>query len=101
VEASAGVHLYRVLEEALNSAARHSGARQARVRLRFEPEALQLEVEDHGKGLANNGSRQGIGLVGMRERAELLSATLQFSKPLEGGTLVRLRVPRAKCESHA
>jgi len=101
VDGSAGVHLYRVLQEALNNVARHSGASQARVRLRFEPEALQLEVEDHGKGLANNGSRQGIGLVGMRERAELLSATLEFSKPLEGGTLVRLRVPRAKCESHA
>ncbi|HKC71494.1 MAG TPA: hypothetical protein VKB60_07715, partial [Terriglobales bacterium] len=61
----------------------------------------QLEVEDHGKGLSNNGARQGIGLVGMRERAELLDASLEFSQPLEGGTLVRLRVPRAKCESHA
>jgi signal transduction histidine kinase len=73
----------------------------AGVRLRFEPEVLQLEVEDHGKGLSNNGARQGIGLVGMRERAELLDAGLEFSQPLEGGTLVRLRVPRAKCESHA
>ncbi|HET7750131.1 MAG TPA: ATP-binding protein [Terriglobales bacterium] len=101
VEGSAGVHVYRVLQEALNNVARHSGARQAWVRLRFEPESLQLEVEDHGKGLSNNGARQGIGLVGMRERAELLGASLQFSQPLEGGTLVRLRVPRAKCESHA
>jgi signal transduction histidine kinase len=101
VDGSAGVHVYRVLQEALNNVARHSGARQAWVRLRFEPEALQLEVEDHGKGLSNNGARQGIGLVGMRERAELLDASLQFSQPLEGGTLVRLRVPRAKCESHA
>lgn len=101
VDGSAGVHVYRVLQEALNNVARHSGARQAWVRLRFEPEELQLEVEDHGKGLSNNGSRQGIGLVGMRERAELLDASLQFSQPLEGGTLVRLRVPRAKCESHA
>jgi signal transduction histidine kinase len=101
VDGSAGVHVYRVLQEALNNVARHSGARQAWVRLRFEPEALQLEVEDHGKGLRNNGARQGIGLVGMRERAELLGASLQFSQPLEGGTLVRLRVPRAKCESHA
>jgi signal transduction histidine kinase len=101
VEGSAGVHVYRVLQEALNNVARHSGARQAWVRLRFEPQALQLEVEDHGKGLSNNGARQGIGLVGMRERAELLDASLQFSQPLEGGTLVRLRVPRAKCESHA
>ncbi|HTM42414.1 MAG TPA: histidine kinase [Terriglobales bacterium] len=101
VDGSAGVHVYRVLQEALNNVARHSGAPQAWVRLRFEPEALQLEVEDHGKGLSNNGARQGIGLVGMRERAELLDASLQFSQPLEGGTLVRLRVPRAKCESHA
>ncbi len=101
VDGSAGVHVYRVLQEALNNVARHSGARQAWVRLRFQPELLQLEVEDHGKGLMNNGSRQGIGLVGMRERAELLGGTLQLSQPLEGGTLVRLRVPREKCESHA
>jgi signal transduction histidine kinase len=101
VDGSAGVHVYRVLQEALNNVARHSGARQAWVHLRFEPEALQLEVEDHGKGLSNNGGRQGIGLVGMRERAVLLGASLEFSQPLEGGTLVRLRVPRAKCENHA
>jgi signal transduction histidine kinase len=101
VDGSAGVHVYRVLQEALNNVARHSGARQAWVRLRFEPEALGLEVEDHGKGLSNNGARQGIGLVGMRERAELLEASIQFSQPLEGGTLVRLLVPRTNCESHA
>jgi len=101
VEGSAGVHVYRVLQEGLNNVARHSGARQAWVRLRFEPAALQLEVEDHGKGLASNGARPGIGLVGMRERAELLNANIQFSQPPEGGTLVRLRVPRERCESHA
>ena len=101
VDGCAGVHVYRVLQEALNNVARHSGARQAWVRLRFDPDALQLEVEDHGKGLSNNGARQGIGLVGMRERAELLDASLQFSQPLEGGTLLRLRVPRAKCERDA
>ncbi|HTM86848.1 MAG TPA: ATP-binding protein, partial [Terriglobales bacterium] len=100
VDGSAGVHVYRILQEGLNNVARHSEARQAWVRLRFEPTALQLEVEDHGKGLSNNGARPGIGLVGMRERAELLSANLQFSQPAEGGTLVRLRVPREKCENH-
>ncbi|HEX6906761.1 MAG TPA: histidine kinase [Terriglobales bacterium] len=101
VEGSAGVHVYRVLQEGLNNVARHSGARQAWVRLRFEPAALQLEIEDHGKGLAGNGARPGIGLVGMRERAELLNANIQFSQPPEGGTLVRLLVPREKCEHHA
>ena len=101
VDGSAAVHIYRVLQEALNNVARHSGARQAWVRLHFEPAALQLEVEDHGKGLTNNGARQGIGLVGMRERAELLSGSIEFSQPLPGGTVVRLRVPRTTCEGHA
>ncbi|HXZ79415.1 MAG TPA: histidine kinase, partial [Terriglobales bacterium] len=47
VDGSTGIHIYRVLQEALNNVARHSGARQAWVRLQFLPDALQLEVEDH------------------------------------------------------
>ncbi len=88
-----GVHVYRILQEALNNVARHAGVRQAWVRLRFRPGALELEVEDHGKGFGARSSRQGIGLVAMRERAELLGGTINFLQPESGGTLVRLRVP--------
>lgn len=101
LEGSVGVHIYRVLQEALNNVTRHSGARQAWVRLRFLPEMLELEVEDHGKGFAPQSARQGIGLVAMRERAELLGGRVEFLKPADGGTLVRLRVPLGKMESHA
>lgn len=91
---SVGVHIYRVIQEALNNIKRHSGAQRAWVRLRFAAQALEVEIEDHGRGLTViNGSR-GIGLVGMRERALLIGAELQFAQPAEGGTLVRLRVPR-------
>jgi signal transduction histidine kinase len=83
----------------LNNVARHSEARQAWVRFRFLEDALELEVEDHGIGLAKHDRRQGIGLVAMRERAELLNGNIEFVQPLENGTLirgtlVRLRVPR-------
>src|ERR1700678_2418151 len=54
VDGSIGVHIYRILQEALNNVARHSGARQAWVRLNFLAESLELEIEDHGKG--NDGS---------------------------------------------
>jgi signal transduction histidine kinase len=101
VDGNIGVHIYRVLQEALNNVTRHSGAKQAWVRLRFDPKALQLEVEDHGTGFDRQGSKQGIGLVAMRERAELLGGTLEFLKPNEGGTLVRLRVPVDRAEAHA
>jgi signal transduction histidine kinase len=101
VNGSAAVHVYRVLQEALNNVARHSGAKQAWVRLAFAPEHLQLEVEDHGSGFSAVRPRQGIGLVAMRERAELLGGTIAFERPAEGGALVRMTVPRRILEPHA
>ena len=98
---SAGIHIYRVVQEALNNVARHSGAKKAWVRLRFLPEALQVDVEDHGSGFVAQQARLGIGLVAMRERAELLGGTLEFSQPAEGGTLVRLVVPKERPEPDA
>lgn len=100
VNGNAAVHVYRVLQEALNNVARHSGAHEALVRLQFLRDALQLEVEDHGAGLVARSSKQGIGLVAMRERAELLRGEIEFLRPSEGGTLVRLRIPRDMPDSH-
>jgi len=100
VNGNSAVHVYRVLQEALNNVARHSGAREALVRLQFLADTLQLEVEDHGSGFVAHSSKQGIGLVAMRERAELLRGAIEFLKPPEGGTLVRLRIPRDMPDSH-
>jgi signal transduction histidine kinase len=97
------IHVYRVLQEALNNVARHSGSNDVRVRLRTSPSRLELEVEDHGIGFqlpagqpadasSVNGQR-GLGLVAMRERAEIVGGTIEFQKMPEGGTLVRMTVP--------
>jgi signal transduction histidine kinase len=101
VRGTAGIHVYRVLQEALNNVTRHSGANKAWVRLRFLTDRLELEVEDHGKGFATEAANPGIGLVAMRERAELLEGRIEFAQPPAGGTLVRLTIPREKAESHA
>jgi signal transduction histidine kinase len=90
------IHVYRVLQEALNNLAKHSGSPLAVVRLAFPPGQLSLEVEDRGRGLpeARNGNaRRGIGMTAMRERAELLHGRFEVLRPEEGGALVRLRVP--------
>ena len=100
VDGGAGVHIYRVLQEALNNVARHSGAKQAWVRLLFLPDAVELEVEDHGVGFADRPKKQGIGLVAMRERSELMGGRIVFSRPPEGGTRVHLFVPREKAEGY-
>jgi signal transduction histidine kinase len=87
------IHVYRVLQEAISNVARHSGTKSARVRLRCNERQLELEVEDHGTGLSPGPLRRGLGLVAMRERAELLGGTLELLRPRDGGTLVRLAVP--------
>ncbi len=94
VNGNTAVHVYRVLQEALNNVARHSGATKAWVRLKFLPASLELEVEDHGSGFPVERPRQGLGLVAMRERAQLLSGSIAFERPAAGGTLVKLKVPR-------
>jgi len=99
VEASAAVQIYRVLQEALNNVARHSGAKQAWVRLRFLAATLELEVEDHGVGFSGRPAKQGIGMVAMRERSELMGGRIVFSIPAAGGTLLHLRVPRDRVEA--
>ncbi len=87
------IHVYRVLQEALGNVARHSGADRAWVRLSVADNVLALDVEDHGRGLTPDRSKRGLGLIAMRERAELVGGVLEFLTPAEGGTLVRLRIP--------
>jgi signal transduction histidine kinase len=100
LDGNAGVQVYRVLQEALNNVKRHAGAREAWVRLKFQNDSISLEVEDRGKGFAPNAGHQGIGLVGMRERAELVGGTLQVLRRDGGGTIVRLTVPAEEVEAH-
>ncbi len=89
------IHVYRVLQEALNNLARHSRSSLARVRAKFSAERLELEIEDNGVGFDEQATvgKRGIGMVAMRERADLLHAKLEFLHPAAGGTLVRLDVP--------
>jgi signal transduction histidine kinase len=89
------IHVYRVLQESLNNLARHSRSISAWVRVRFSTELLELEVEDRGIGLSpeSDAASRGMGMIAMRERAQLLSGKIEFLRPENGGTLVRLHVP--------
>ena len=100
LDQSVAIHVYRVAQEALNNVARHSRASRAAVRLHYSPECLVLEVEDGGVGIHNAGVTRGMGLVSMRERAELVHGKLDLLKAEAGGVLVRLTVPLAPEEAH-
>jgi len=92
VDRGLAIHLYRVMQEALNNVARHSKSTTASVRLRFLPESVILEVEDRGVGFGSR-KKQGMGLVSMRERAEMVNGRVEFLDGEGGGALVRLTAP--------
>jgi len=90
-----GISLFRVLQEALSNAVKHSGARHCRVTLRGTPDALHLEVADDGCGFdvgeAQRG--QGLGLISMQDRLKLLNGDVVIESRAGSGTTVRASVP--------
>ena len=86
--------IWRILQEAIINAERHAEAAQITVRCFLEPGEARLEVVDDGKGTAATAPlrRDAYGILGMRERADAIGATLAISSPPGKGTTVRLRI---------
>jgi PAS domain S-box-containing protein len=91
---------YRVLQESLTNAARHAGADQIRVALRHGSHGVSLSVEDNGRGfdpggvISSSNQEGGIGLLGMRERLELLGGRLEINSRPGRGTRLVACIPR-------
>jgi signal transduction histidine kinase len=94
----AGVDLcaYRIVQEGLTNALKHAGPAHAEVVLRYAPRALDVEVRDDGRGLAQrNGDGAGHGLIGMRERVGLYGGSLKTGPRPGGGFEIHARLPLA------
>jgi signal transduction histidine kinase len=87
--------VYRVAQEALHNALRHSGAGTICVSLFARRRRVILEVADGGRGFAAEAAPGGLGLASMRERAASAAGTLTVRSALGEGTLVRLELPAA------
>jgi signal transduction histidine kinase len=87
-------HLYRIGQEAMSNAARHSQASRITVTLEADYGELTLRVEDNGIGLPPDRRATGMGLRSMDCRASLISGTLAVASGSAGGTRVTCRVPR-------
>lgn len=87
--------LYRVLQEALQNATKHSGARHFKVSLRGEANDIDLTVQDSGIGfeLEDAIRGRGLGLSSMQERLKLVNGQLFIESKLQQGTTVQARVP--------
>ena len=89
-----GVELaaYRIVQEALTNARRHAPGAAVDVELRYAPGALLVRVRDNGYG-AGPASGGGLGLVGMRERAQAAGGSVRAGRAADGGFLVEATLP--------
>ena len=91
------VCVYRIVQEAFNNIVQHSGATACTVSLSAGEGALRLVVEDNGQGLGRfprpADTRQGLGLIGMRERAQALGGTFLIENAPSGGTRISVTLP--------
>ena len=95
--------LFRVTQEALQNALKHSGIGQFSVVLRSSEKEIQLEVSDRGAGFDVEGAKldRGLGLVSMQERAHLVHGTFTIESSENGGTRILVRVPLADAQLKA
>ncbi len=88
---------YRIAQEGLTNALRHSGATEATVRVRYGDRHLDVEVVDNGRGLsadaAAGSASSGHGLVGIRERVALYDGTVSVTPGPSGGLRLAARLP--------
>jgi signal transduction histidine kinase len=93
VQLPAGLNLtvYRLVQEGLTNALRHSGAQQAEVLVRYEPRAVEIAVTDDGCGPTN--ATSGHGLIGLSERVSVYGGQLSTGGLQRGGFELRARLP--------
>jgi signal transduction histidine kinase len=92
LSAEAELALFRVAQECLENARKHSGTRRAAIHLGREDGRIVLRVADEGRGVSADGSR-GLGLVGMRERVEAVGGALRIESQEGRGASIEAAVP--------
>jgi signal transduction histidine kinase len=85
--------VYRIVQEATQNCIRHSGGKQLTISVEFRPALLRVHIADDGQGFAAGAVVAGLGLVGMRERAQAVGGTLWVQSAPGQGTKVTLEIP--------
>jgi NarL family two-component system sensor histidine kinase LiaS len=95
------LEILAIVREAIVNAEKHADASLIRVEARHENDVLLIEVADNGIGFDSSASMGGYGLRSMRERAELIGATIRIASRMQDGTSILIQVPVAGARATA
>jgi len=92
--------IYRIVQEALNNVSKHAHAQTCLISIARDPDAVRVVIDDDGVGFAaepgGDAARQGLGLIGIRERAALLGGSLSVVTATGRGTRLVIELPRGR-----
>ncbi|WP_036228124.1 cache domain-containing protein [Marinobacterium jannaschii] len=87
------ISIYRMVQEAISNIERHAKARNVSLDVWYHDERIWIEIKDNGVGFDTDLNSEGIGLIHMRERAELLSGDFSYNSRVGIGTRIRAYFP--------
>jgi PAS domain S-box-containing protein len=95
ISREASTAVFRIVQEGLTNVLRHSGATEVSITVEEDDKGAVVEVRDNGRGIQETDAAglQSSGLMGMRERAELVGGTVKVAGAPGKGTMIKLRVP--------
>ncbi|MGA2248584.1 MAG: PAS domain S-box protein [Verrucomicrobiota bacterium] len=102
-----GLHLFRIVQEAINNIEKHARAKSVKLQIRFQGASVVLKIQDDGRGFDTKAlksvtkRRHGLGFTNMRERALSLDGTYEVTSVLGRGTTIIVRVPVKSDASHS
>jgi len=90
------LHIFRILQESLTNSARHAKATVIEIKLIQSDQAIHFTISDNGSGIATKKikSSKSFGIISMQERTSFLGGTFEIRKKAEGGTLIKLVIPK-------
>lgn len=87
------ITLYRLVQECLTNVAKHAGATQVTISMERDGDQVRFDFEDDGKGFDLSGRKQGLGLIGLRERVESLSGRFELISAPGSGVRIKAVIP--------
>ncbi|MBM3142947.1 MAG: hypothetical protein FJ005_07875 [Chloroflexi bacterium] len=99
ISSSLEIGIYRIVQEAIHNVRKHACATELDINLRFEPNQVSVEIKDNGKGfdfsqaIRTGRSLGHLGLLIMKDRAEMLGGSLEIRTSLGAGTKIILKMP--------
>lgn len=88
------VALFRLVQESVQNALKHAEAKEIKVKLEIRNDSISVVIRDDGKGFDTTQKKpESFGMIGMRERVELLEGQISFDSKINAGTIVLIQVP--------